>query len=59
MTANTCPSLDIPRDDPHLEAHDQCISHEAKANPVLPVCAPKHAQDQAYTYRFTNTYITK
>ena len=37
MRVSTCPSLDTPRANPHLEALDQYKSPKTKANLVVPV----------------------
>ena len=48
MRASLCPSLYTPRANPHLDALDQYELAKIKTNPVVPVCAPHHAQDQAH-----------
>ena len=56
MRASTCPSLDTPRANPHLEALDQHKLPKTKANPVVPICAC-HIPRIKHTYRYTITYI--
>ena len=48
MRDSTCPSLDTPCANTHLDALDQYELPKIKANPIVPVCAPHHAQDQAH-----------
>ena len=48
MRASMCPSLHTPRANLHLDALDQYELPKIKANPIVPVCTPHHAQDQAH-----------
>ena len=50
MRVSTCPSLDTPRANPHLEALDQYKSSKTKANPVVPVRVC-HMPRIEHTYR--------
>ena len=56
MRASTCPSLDTPRANPHLEALDQHKLPKTKANPVVPICAC-HMTRIKHSYHYTITYI--
>ena len=51
MRASTCPSLDTPHANPHLDALDQHKSPTTKANPVVPVRAC-HMPRIKHTYRY-------